>query len=220
MWKKAFALASLMVMLVSGVVWAATSVNLMGFTIDVVSHEENGDQSTWTYAVTAGPAASKGLSHWTLGLETCVDSIMAPDEGSYTTPTNIPACSGTYTCQSTNYLATYGLDPTTGVNGIKFDSAGEQLSVGNQVTHIFQITVDNYVTSGPLNAAVKAGSSSLSGSITGPMCGTPLAVGMTASTALAPDGSLLLWAAGLPAALTLALLLLRRSRQPAQKPGG
>ena len=182
------------------IVQAANSVLLKGYLIELVEYSIEGNQGTFTYAITADPATFEitdgGLSHWTLGIGTCdQNDIISPPESppAYTTITDHPSCSnGTYTCLEATYpQVEYGPDGTTGVNnGIKFgDANDEQLSTSNPGTHIFQITLDNVTGVTDVEVGVKAsGPQGAIGLITGPTCNTPSAVSLSTVQANQPDG--------------------------------
>lgn len=172
----AFSLAAIIV----GVALAAGSVTLAGYQIDFLGFEQTGDTSTWRYAVTASGDETSGLSHWTLELASCYD-IVAPANGSaYTTLTGITPCTdGTYNCQAAEYTVVHGNDPTTLLTGIKFEDPDQQLSSANQVTHIFEITVqfDGTHSVADVGVGVKTGQGEPTGVISGPAC-VPTAVSL------------------------------------------
>lgn len=183
---RAMLLAGLLVALVFGIVQAADTVTLNGYTIDFLGSTQSGSQSTWTYAVTVTGNPSAGLSHITFGLGTCAN-LVAPPEGSYTTPTTPAECSdGTYSCQSTTYNVVHGYDPTTGVTGIKFEDPADQLEDGVTVSHIFEITLNTTLEAVPEQdqpVAVKTGGSEHVGVVTGAACPSPTAVTLTGAQA-------------------------------------
>lgn len=159
----------------AGVALAADSVTLLGYQFDLLGFTDNGDNtSTWTYAVTADGDETYGLSHWTLGIGTCYDVISPADGASYTTITDHPLClDGTYTCIESECTAVHGLDPTTGVDGIKFEDCDPQLGDNLLGTHIFQFTVDDVpIEGGDVDVAAKGGGGLEVGTITGPACGS------------------------------------------------
>lgn len=165
----------------TAIVAAAGTATLGNFQIDLVSHVQNPDDTdTFTYAVSAiGP--TQALSHWTLGIDTCVDHLVAPQEGPYTTLTGIAQCDGvTYACEASTYTVLTGNDPELSIYGIKFEDGDPQLEEGN--THVFEITVSNleYVTE--LAVGVKAGlEDPPNATIDGPVCGTGSAVSLASS---------------------------------------
>jgi hypothetical protein len=173
----------------SGVAAAASSTTVLGYVIDYLGFVDNGNQtSTWTYAVTAdGDEPNQALSHWTLGLDACFRDIVAPNPGSYMTVTSGFGCGSTYNCQASTCQVVHGVDPTTGVTGIKFENCTPQLSPSGTLprTHIFQITL-NGVPSDPGNVDIglKPGNQIGNGEITGPSC-SPNAVSMQSFAASA-----------------------------------
>jgi hypothetical protein len=176
--KATFLALSLAAMIV-GAALAVDSVTLLNYQIDFLGFEQTGDTSTWRYAVTANGDEANGLSHWTLELGSCYE-IIAPTNN-YSTPTNLDVCTdGTYSCQSSNYTVVQGIDPTTGLSGIKFEDPSSALASGNQVTHIFEITVQydgDHVLASEIGAGIKAGQGEQIGAISGPGC-VPTAVSL------------------------------------------
>lgn len=168
----------------TAIIMAAGSVIVDNFQIDLVEHVDNGDDThTFIYAVTA-ISQTQELSHWTLGIDTCLDHLVAPQPGGpYTTVTDIAGCGdGTYQCQEATYSAVIGgVDPTLGINGLKFEDAVPQLDTPN--THVFEITVEefNYLTE--VNVGTKTGGAEDTGQIDGPVCGTGTAVSLASSDA-------------------------------------
>jgi len=183
-------LALIFVLIFSGLALAGSTTSLLGFTIDFLGVSKSGNESTWTYAVTATENAGAGLSHWQL--EWCLNGyvITSPPNGSsYTTPTDIDGCGDSYTCQAATYTVVY-LEDKNGLYGIKFESTGQQLSQDNQVTHMFQFTVSRVDIhyQGDIDVRVKAGggggASGELGQITGPSCsGVPTAVTLSSLSA-------------------------------------
>jgi hypothetical protein len=158
---------------------------------DVDGTPGSGGNVTYKYAVTdlAG-TSTNALSHWTLGIESCVDNIVKPLDGAlYTTPIE-PAVCGTgdvyEPCTSATYLVEFGPDgQVPGVNGIKFLDPDVQL--GNGETHLFFITVSGVTATGENPVVVKSGSTSLTGMIDGPVC-VPSAVSFS-NTSVASSGN-------------------------------
>jgi hypothetical protein len=99
--------------------------------------------NTWTYTVTE--ISGKDLSHWVLGIVTCVK----PDHIESTTPG-----------------ASIGLDPSTGFTGVKWDITNDSWNTG-----VFTITLDNNYPPGTVEALMKAGTYYNTGDIYGPICG-------------------------------------------------
>jgi len=189
-WRSASLLAVILLLVSAGLVAAATTITLLGYQIDFLGSTNNGNgTSTWTYAVTADGDEDKGLSHWTLGIDACFGPIVAPANGAqYTTKTGAEfGCGTTYNCEVAQCTVVHGTDPTTGVNGIKFEDCdpqlgGSTLAAGAAAsgpaavdatsrTQIFQFTVEGATNAGgPVNVAVKPGRGTASGTLTGPAC--------------------------------------------------
>lgn len=189
-WRSASLLAVILLLVSAGLVVAATTITLLGYQIDFLGFTNNPDNtSTWTYAVTADGDEEKGLSHWTLGIDACFGSIVAPANGAqYTTKTGAEfGCGTTYNCEAAQCTVVYGIDPTTGVNGIKFEDCSPQLT-GNALaagaassgpaaaeatprTQIFQFTVQGQPNEGgPVTVALKPGQNTAEGTLIGPAC--------------------------------------------------
>ena len=182
-----------------GVVSAAGSIVLNGFTVEFLGVEMNGNTGTFTYAVTADPTVNPvphGLSHWIIGTGNCseINFVYPVTSGPYTSPIDSPVCSdGSHSCQAANYTEVeWGSDPTTGVFGIKFgDANSQQLSRENTGTHIFQIQIDNVVGTQDVQVGVKTnGRTGSTGLITGPLCRTPSAVALSTASAASNSPSL------------------------------
>lgn len=165
----------------TAIVAAAETATVGNFQIDLVNHVTNPDDTdTFTYAVTAtGP--TQALSHWTLGIDTCVDHLVSPQAGPYTTVTNLAECGGSpYLCQASNYTVVTGNDPTLQLNGIKFEDGSPQLTEGN--THVFEITVEEFAYLTEVNVGAKYGQNERLAKIDGPVCGTGTAVSLASSS--------------------------------------
>mgnify|MGYP006300513121 CR=1 FL=1 len=98
---------------------------IKGYTIDLVKVTEDGNQSTWVYAVTAGDTVpSTDLSHWSVGIGGCYEVVDPSKGNTYTTPTSGYGCDSAYTCTQGIYLiegeAGGAGVPTT--PGIKFEA--------------------------------------------------------------------------------------------------
>jgi hypothetical protein len=176
----------------TAIVLADETVTLGNTQIDLVSHEENADGTdTFTYAATTLAGSAK-LLDWTIGFDTCLDYLEAPEEGPYTTVTNITACSdGTYTCREVTYTVVTGSNPDLGISGVTFTDGSAGLGVG--LTHVFQITVSEmaYMDTIPVGVHDSDGRS-LTGAIDGPVCGTGTAVSLASIDAgVAQSGALL-----------------------------
>lgn len=203
--------ALLLGLLTATTVLAASSVILRGYQVDFIEVVKEGDNTTWTYAITADGDEPYGLSHWTLDLDlACGYSIVAPaespaGENSYITPSSyvpqsgayagIDICTSVYNCQAASYNIEYGVDATTGISGIKFQEPDPALSAANPGTQIFQITVANSNPRiGAVDLAIKTGGGSTGyeiGTIDGPVC-YPTALNLANLSASANSSSLLL----------------------------
>jgi hypothetical protein len=125
---------------------------------------------------------SSGLSHWVLELCTGYPEIVAPEEGSYQTVVSGYGCGSTYNCQQATCTVDYGVDPTTGLKGIKFEDCVPLLGDGGTMangtmaigtTQIFQFTLLGVPTAPEdVSIAFKAGVEEVEGLITGPACST------------------------------------------------
>lgn len=206
-----FVAAILCALLTVTTVLAASSLILRGYQVDFIEVVKDGNNTTWTYAITSDGDEPFGLSHWTLDLDlACGYTIIAPEESpsgtnTYFTPTSyvpqsgpnagVDICAGIYNCQAASFNIEYGVDATTGVNGVKFQEPDPALSAGNQATQIFQITVANSNPRiGPVDIAIKTGGGSTGyeiGTIDGPVC-YPTALTLSNLNASANSGSLLL----------------------------
>lgn len=194
--KRLYIIALLLALLIpTAIVAAAESVIVDGvFKLDLVGHEPGPDDTEiFTYAVT-DLGSSNALSHWTLGIDTCLEHLVDPLDGPYSTVTNIPECSdGTYSCQAANYTVETGSDPTLGIHGIKFEEGTPQLST--DTTHVFQITVKEFSGLEEIEVGVKYGSNQPPADpylIDGPRCGVPTAVSLASTNVnSAPLGTLL-----------------------------
>lgn len=151
----------------------------------------SGGNVTYKYAVTdlAG-TSTNALSHWTLGIESCMDNVVKPLDGDfYTTPIEPAVCGtgGAYEpCASATYEVEIGPDgQAPGVNGIKFLDPDVQLANGE--THLFFITVSGVTATGENPLVVKSGDHSIVGTIDGPIC-EPTAVSFS-NTSVASSGN-------------------------------
>jgi hypothetical protein len=120
------------------------SVELISVEYDPAGYPEG--TSKWTYSVTATIGQGKGISHWVIfwcgGEASVIDSSWVP--------------------------WSYGLDPTTGVWGIKFDDLSEDEDFKG-VTRTFWVVLNKHYASGQTQVAVKDGVGSYVGSVTGPV---------------------------------------------------
>jgi hypothetical protein len=139
--------------------------------VDPVNH-----QHTWTYAITAPDpiGMGQGLSHWTLEVNACYQIVAPENNAPYTTLTDIDLCTdGTYSCAASTYTAIQGQDPTTGVNGLKFEDPTPDIGPGE--THVFQLTtqtIRNEISGATGKAAIKYGDGIELGNLTTPACDT------------------------------------------------
>lgn len=114
-------------------------VELGGFTICFIDKTDDADGfSTWTYAIQSDDDNKTGaLSHWVI--QTCPTTFeyVQPGDGeTYTTPGSFGPFSGR---AGINYKALVGMDPTTGVSGLKFEDGEPGLGEDGAVeTDIFQ----------------------------------------------------------------------------------
>jgi len=176
-----FIVLLLALLIPTAMVAAAESIVLGNYQVDLVSQVANQDGTdTFTYAVT-GISPSQALSHWTLGIDTCVDHLVSPLAGPYTTPTGIESCTdNSYVCQESEYTVVTGNDATLGINGVKFEDGVPQLTEGN--THIFEITVAELAYVEPVNVGAKYGAAQPTAEIDGPVCGVGTAVSLASSS--------------------------------------
>ena len=116
------------------------------FGVNYLGMTDNGDgTTTWSYQVDelGRGKGFKDLSHWVLGLGDCAEVISASPE-----PYEV------------------GVDPTTGVYGIKWDT-GDSFKSG-----VFSFTLQGSWYETWVEVATKAGRGSETGWIIGPSCGT------------------------------------------------
>ncbi|MGC9348390.1 MAG: hypothetical protein ACP5JG_09660 [Anaerolineae bacterium] len=157
------------------------TVTVGPYKVDLVTYTLGTNESNWIYAITAVPGTysdTSGLSHWILGFNLgCYTHVYPEQTITFETIDNIDQCNdGTYNCVDAGYYIEYGYDPTTGVDGLKWNfSSGEQLEPGgpdeDPFTHVFEMTLsgpDQYT--GETVVGVKTGHSTLEGTILGPSC--------------------------------------------------
>ncbi len=121
---------------------AGASVELNGYQITFLGVIEHPDQtSTWQYEVRP-VSASKDLSHWVLAL-----------------------CMGSQVLSSAP-PGEVGLDPTTGLWGIKWD---QPLGTTDE-PRLYAVTLNGWFEVGITQVAVKAGRDPVQGEIDGPSC--------------------------------------------------
>ena len=154
---------------------SATAATVGDFEIDFLGVDYNADgTSTWTYKVASDTDTSTmALSHW--ALELCEDvQIIEPaeGEGTYTTLASFDGFTGR---ADITYDVVYDLDPTTGIDGIKFENAtnalGEEDNLGEDGVmemDIFQFTLDQHYAVDTNGVGVVAGPGSDLGMIDGP----------------------------------------------------
>jgi hypothetical protein len=162
--------------------WTAFNGSTPVFQVDLYGIDEsNLPAVTHKYAVTdiypGSGQSDPGQSHWTLGIGQCAANVVSPPTGTYVTPIDPAVCGAGLdypNCTSDNYQVVLGNDPTTGVQGIKFNGGME-----DGETHLFHITVSNETGRGDMDVAVKAGTWFDTGTLQGPLC-EPTAVTMAA----------------------------------------
>lgn len=182
--KRLYIFALVLALLIpTAIVAAAETVTLNDvFQIDLVGQEPGPDNTQiFTYAVT-DLGAPNALSHWTLGIDSCLEHLVEPDPASnpYSTVTTIDECGDNpYSCQGADYTVVTGNDPTLEINGIKFEDGDPQLSQG--ATHIFQIRVKDFDRLESVDVGIKYGDSEPTGQIDGPVCGSPTAVSLAST---------------------------------------
>jgi hypothetical protein len=108
----------------------------------------DGSQTTFTYIV-SGTGAPPDLSHFDVEIPHCVP------------PLEVIAFSPTDAVE-------FGVDPTTGVDGIKWDSP-----LGMNETRTYTLTFFGFVAEGTVVVAVKDGDGFTTGSLPGPSCNQP-----------------------------------------------
>jgi hypothetical protein len=167
------------------------------FTVSFLGKTDNPDgTSTWTYAVTSdnvpGSEGSPALSHWDLGL--CYPAIESVSPGHGETYTTIGSYGVTVGREGIDYTVEIGLDPHTGIRGIKFENGDPNLGEdGKEETDIFQFTLDKHYDTECVPVGTKAGGEVNQGYILGPACSTT-AIILDSFTAQASAGSVtLVW---------------------------
>lgn len=177
-----FLLAFLALVVTVTVTAASDTVVLSVYQIDYLDRVKDGDLTTWYYAVTTPPFSTQGeadpdettcppgLSHWVIAIGQCY-TITAPADGvTVAMPTSGPQCSG-YDCIPGVYETDLGRDPTTNIQGVKWDNLTGQLEESNPGTHVFSFTVqgdDPRIGVAPV--AIKAGWVKRWGYLVGPVC--------------------------------------------------
>jgi hypothetical protein len=120
----------------------------LGFTVTYGGRVYDGDQTTFTYIV-SGTGVPPDLSHFDLEIPTCSPALVVV---SYS-PTS---------------AVSFGVDPTTGINGIKWD-----VPLLTTDTRTYSITFEGNVIEGTVLAAVKGGPGFEAVSVPGPSCANP-----------------------------------------------
>jgi hypothetical protein len=144
-------------------------VELGGFTICFLGKVDDQDGfSTWMYAIQSDGESSTGaLSHWSIKVCPSTFEYVQPGDGeTYTTL----GAFGDFTGRpGIDYTVGVGIDPTTGVSGIKFEEGEPNLGEDGAVeTDIFQFRLPTENTGiGEIPVAVK-NADSYTGTISGP----------------------------------------------------
>lgn len=116
----------------------------------------------WTYRVSGQGCINRGLSHWTLQL--CAEALAQSDGTSTQCVDASDAPNGTVT----NYSPVRGLDPTTGITGVKWNCvAGNPVNKPNEYDD-FSFIASGTVT--PVTWAAKSAQIVVSGTTLGPSC--------------------------------------------------
>jgi hypothetical protein len=156
------------------------SVTISSYQVDLVTYTLGTNESHWIYAITAKPNAVAvrpcgAISHWVLGFDlTCYDPVVPADQTKVSTVTDLPQClDGTYNCLPADYYVEHGRDPTTDVDGVKWNIIGDEgLKPGDApTTHVFKLSLygpDQDI--GDALVAIKYGNTSRTETITGPLC--------------------------------------------------
>ncbi len=116
----------------------------------------------WTYRVYGQGCINKGLSHWTLQL--CSEALSQSNGTSTQSVDASSPANGTIT----NYTPVRGLDPTTGITGMKWNFVA-----GNQVDKPGEYDEFSFIASGtvtPVTWAAKGSQIVVSGTTFGPSC--------------------------------------------------
>jgi hypothetical protein len=146
------------------------TVEIAGFTVCFAGKEDNGDNTTtWTYAVQSdGENSTPALSHFTLQLCPTTYPHVEPGQGdTYTTPASYNSITGR---EGIEYIVEIGEDPTTGVEGIKFEEGEPLLGEDGAIeVDIFQFDLPTEnIGIGEINVGIKA-ADAYTGTIDGPI---------------------------------------------------
>jgi hypothetical protein len=143
-------LALITLLLIGSVAVSAQAVTLNGFTVAFTGRAYNSstDRTTFSYVV-AGTNTPPDLSHFDLEVPVCADAL---EVVAYAPTTGV----------------SFGTDPTTGVNGLKWD-----LPLKANESRVYAVTFAGDVALGEVNAAVKGGPGFEAGLIPGPACVEP-----------------------------------------------
>ena len=134
-------------LLIFNAITFAQGVTINGFEVSYGSRAYNStaDRTTFTYSV-AGTGVPPDLSHLDVEIPICEETLdvisFAPTEA-----------------------VEFGTDPTTGVNGIKWD-----IPLDMNGSRAYSITFDGFVAEGEVSVAVKGGNGFEIGTLPGPAC--------------------------------------------------
>lgn len=124
--------------------FAPSSATLATHTVtsSAVTYNSATDRTTVSYTVTSGKKPA--ISHWNLGISSAVNAQRL---------------------STSETLISYGLDPTTGTTGLKFDRG-----FNDNETRVITITFRGQFEFGPVNVTTKAGNNQVTtGTVTGPV---------------------------------------------------
>jgi hypothetical protein len=160
-------LATIAGLLAIGAPLGAFAAPVGGYAVDAapVQYDRAANRTTYTYTV-KGDGSDKDLSHFTLELADCFGAVAAASPAE---------------------AFSLGLDPTTGIRGLKWDQP-----LRNDATRTYSFTLEGLWAPTEITAAVKAGNGFKSAELTGPSCAPAdpkLSVVKTAGAA--PDGQTL-----------------------------
>lgn len=116
----------------------------------------------WSYRVYGDGCINRGLSHWVLGL--CGDTQKGLTQVSTRSVDNTDPTGG----QMSHYTYVLGKDPTTNVNGIKWNFV-----CGNQINKVSECDEFSFVATGeptPMTWAAKGARIVVTGTVPGPGC--------------------------------------------------